>query len=229
MYRLGVDIGGTFTDFVLFDDVSGKIILSKYPTTSADPSIGLMNGLDKMLKTYSIGWAQIREVVHATTLATNLVLERKGGNVALITTKGFRDILYIQRQKRYNMYDLYIDKPSPLIPRHLIKEVTERVLFDGSIHVALDENEVKVIVRELAGRGIHSIAVCLIHSYANNTHEKRIKEIINEEFPQLFVSISAEISPKIREYERTSTVVVNAYVLSKTVSHRLRICSRREG
>jgi len=219
MYRLGVDIGGTFTDFVLLDEVSGKIISSKYPTTPADPSIGLMTGLNKMLKNYSLGWAQVREVVHATTLATNLVLERKGSNVALITTKGFKDILYIQRQKRYNMYDLYIDKPAPLIPRHLIKEVTERVLYDGSIYMDLDEDEIKYLLCELVDRGIKSIAVCLINSYANNIHEKRIKEIIKEAYPELYVSISSEISPKIREYERTSTVVVNAYVMEKVSSY----------
>lgn len=212
MYRLGVDIGGTFTDFVLYDEVSSKVSVFKCLTTPADPSIGVIEGLGRLLEENSISFNQIREIVHATTLATNLVLERKGDRVGLITTKGFKDILYIQRQKRYNLYDLYIDKPTPLIPRHLIKEVAERILFDGTIYIGLFEDEVKTVTQELVEQGVNSIAVCLIHSYVSDKHERRIKEIIEKEYPEVLVSISSEISPRIREYERTSTVVVNAYI-----------------
>jgi N-methylhydantoinase A len=219
MYRLGVDIGGTFTDFVLYDEVSSKVSVFKCLTTPADPSIGVIEGLGRLLEENSISFNQIREIVHATTLATNLVLERKGDRVGLITTKGFRDILYIQRQKRYNLYDLYIDKPTPLIPRRLIKEVTERVLYDGSIYIELSDDEVKMVTRELVEEDVNSIAVCLIHSYVNDKHERRIREIIEKEYPEVLVSISSEISPRIREYERTSTVVVNAYIRKKVSSY----------
>ncbi len=219
MYRLGVDIGGTFTDFVLYDEVSGKASIFKCLTTPDDPSIGIIEGLDKLLTENSIRFNQLREVVHATTLATNLVLERKGDRVGLIATKGFKDTLYIQRQKRYNLYDLSIDKPAPLISRHLIKEVTERILYDGTIYVELSDDEVKRITQELVEEGVDSIAVCLIHSYVNDKHERRIREIIEKEYPSVLVSISSEISPRIREYERTSTVVVNAYVRKKVSSY----------
>jgi N-methylhydantoinase A len=141
------------------------------------------------------------------------IIERKGVNTFLITTKGFRDVLEIARIKRYDLYDLFIDKPVPLIPRSAIREVTERIAYDGSILIPLDENESRKVIGELARLGAESIAICLLHSYVNPHHERLLRKIIEEEFPEIQVSLSSEISPKYKEYERTSTTATNAYLM----------------
>ena len=141
------------------------------------------------------------------------MIERKGKNVALLTTRGFRDVLIIGREKRYQVYDLQIEPPAPLIPRRLIREVPERILSDGSILLPLDEAETRRVVRALAAQGITTIAVCFLHSYVNPVHEERVAQIITEEAPDIAVTTSHEVSPTFREYERTSTTVVNAYLL----------------
>ena len=152
--------------------------------------------------------------MHGTTLGSNVVIERKGGRVALLTTRGFRDVLIIGREKRYQLYDLFIDKPAPLVPRSRIREVTERVAFDGEILVPLDEAGLRETARALARERVTSIAICFLHSYVNPAHERRAAEIVREETPEVAVSLSSEVSPVIREYERTSTTVVNAYVMT---------------
>jgi len=212
-YRVGFDVGGTFTDFVL-QAPSGELHTAKRLTTYPDPSEACLRGLDELMGRVNAPWSALGEVVHGTTLGSNIVIERKGRGIALITTRGFRDVLIIGREKRYQVYDLQIEKPAPLIPRRLILEVTERILADGSVLTPLDEAETRRCVRELVDRGVTSLAVCLLHAYANPAHERRVGEIVAAEAPGLAVSLSHEVSPMFREYERTSTTVVNAYVMT---------------
>jgi N-methylhydantoinase A len=211
MIRVAFDIGGTFTDFVLHDDRSGEALALKVPTTPDDPSVGVIAGLNEILGQRS--GSDIAGMLHATTVATNAVLERKGAATGLITTEGFRDVLIIGRQKRYETYDLYINKPVPLVRRRHIAEVRERMAADGSVVMALDIASVDHAIQAMIAAGRQTVAVALLHAYANPEHERRIRDRFNELAPGIAVSISSEISPKFREYERTSTTVTNAYVM----------------
>src|SRR5262245_56269696 len=212
-YRVGFDVGGTFTDFVL-QAPSGELRTAKRLTTYPDPSDACLAGLDALMAEAGAPWTELAHAVHGTTLGSNIVIERKGQHVALLTTRGFRDVLIIGREKRYQVYDLQLEKPAPLVPRRRIVEVTERILSDGSVLTPLDEEEARQQIRTLAGLGVTSLAVCLLHAYANPAHEQRVGEIAAEEAPGMAVSLSHEISPMFREYERTSTTVVNAYVMT---------------
>jgi N-methylhydantoinase A len=212
-YRLGFDVGGTFTDFVL-QAPGGEIHTAKRLTTYPDPSEACLAGLDDLVARAGVAWADVAQVVHGTTLGSNIVIERKARGVGLLTTRGFRDVLIIGREKRYQVYDLQIEKPAPLIPRRLIGEVTERVLADGSVRTPLDEEDARRAVRDLVGRGVTTLAVCLLHAYLNPVHERRLAEIVAEEAPHVVVTLSHEVSPTLREYERTSTTVINAYVMT---------------
>ncbi len=211
-YRVGFDVGGTFTDFVL-QSPSGALLTAKRLTTYPDPSEACLEGLDALMARGGAPWVRLGQAVHGTTLGSNIVIERKGTDVALVTTRGFRDVLIIGREKRYQVYDHQIEKPAPLLPRRRVVEVTERILSDGSVLVPLDEAEMRQQIRALRAAGITSLAVCLLHAYANPAHERRVGEIVAEEAPGMGVSLSHEISPMFREYERTSTTVVNAYVM----------------
>ncbi|MGE0765278.1 MAG: hydantoinase/oxoprolinase family protein [Hyphomicrobiaceae bacterium] len=213
MIRVAFDIGGTFTDFVLHDARSGRTLTGKVATTPQDPSIAVITGLRQILASAEITGADLSAVLHATTVATNAVLERKGAKTGLITTEGFRDVLLIGRQKRYETYDLYIDKPKPLVKRRHIAEVRERVGSDGSEVVSLDMQSVDRAIDASLATGRETVGVALLHSYANPVHERRIRDRFRERAPAIAVSISSEISPKFREYERTSTTVTNAYVM----------------
>ena len=212
MIRVAFDIGGTFTDFVLHDDVGGSTHFLKVPSTPADPGEAVLAGLDALLAQAGAGAGSVDRVLHATTIATNAVLERKGAPTGLITTEGFRDVLIIGRQKRYETYDLYIDKPAPLVRRRHIAEVTERISFDGAVVVALDEETVDRAIDAMVSAERRAIAVSLLHAYANGDHERRIRDRIEARAPEMSVSISSEVSPKYREYERTNTTVANAYL-----------------
>jgi N-methylhydantoinase A/oxoprolinase/acetone carboxylase beta subunit len=212
MIRLAFDIGGTFTDFVLHDDGNGQTHVLKIPSTPHDPGVAVMSGLKRLLGQAGIGGGAIDSVLHATTVATNAVLERKGAATGLITTKGFRDVLIIGRQKRYETYDLYIDKPEPLVPRRHIAEVVERMDHEGRVVTPLDMASVDAAIDALRAAGIETIAVSLLHAYANPAHEQAIQARLEERVPELSVSLSSDVSPKIREYERTNTAVANAYV-----------------
>ena len=206
--RLGVDTGGTFTDFVIVDDLQRVARIGKHLSTPSEPARAVLDGTTQLLPSI----AELADFVVGTTLASNALLERKGARAVLITTEGFRDVLLIGRQKRHDIYDLQIDKPTPLIRRRDILEVSERVRADGSVAIELDDGEVRAIGRTLAQRDIEAVAVCLLHSYANSTHERRIRDILSEEVPGLLVSLSSEVAPQWREYERTSTTLVNAYL-----------------
>jgi N-methylhydantoinase A len=212
-YRVGFDVGGTFTDFVL-QSPAGDLTTGKRLTTYPDPSEACLAGLDALLARAGVAWADVGQAVHGTTLGSNVVIERKARGVGLLTTRGFRDVLVIGREKRYQVYDLQIEKPSPLVPRRLIGEVSERVLADGSVRTPLDEADARRAIRELAARGVTTLAVCLLHAYLNPAHEQRIAALAAEEAPDLIVTLSHEVSPTFREYERTSTTVVNAYVMT---------------
>jgi len=210
--RLGVDIGGTFTDLVVIDEATGTARVGKVLTTTKDPAHGVEEGIHALLDEAGVRSDAVRAVVHGTTLATNALIERKGAKTALLTTEGFRDALEIRREGRYDMYDLFIDPPPPLVPRHLRREVPERLLADGSILKTLDEAAARRALAELAREGVEALAICLLHAYVNPTHERRLSEIAREVSPRLSVSCSSEVVPEIREYERASTTCANVYV-----------------
>jgi len=212
MLQLAFDIGGTFTDLVLLDTDSGHLDILKVPTTPDSLDRAVAEALAKRISGGQLDPRQVSAVIHATTVATNAILERKGSRTALVTTSGFRDILLIGRQKRYDTYTLHIVKPEPLVPRVDVFEVGERMAFDGSVLEPLDETSVRTVAAAIRDGGFASAAVALLHSYANPAHEQRVAEIFAEEAPGVAVSLSSFISPKYREYERTSTTVANAYV-----------------
>ena len=216
--RIGIDIGGTFTDLLLVNDRTGEVAVGKTLTTPDDPSAAVESETAEILRATSTPAQDVRTVIHGTTLVTNAIIERTGDRTALLTTRGFRDTLEIGREHRYDMYDMLIDLPTPLVPRHLRLEVDERTLADGSVLTPLDTAGVERIVRELARKGIQAIAVSLLHAYQNPAHERQIARIIAEVAPALEASLSSEVVPEIREFERTSTTVCNVYV--KSLVHR---------
>ncbi|MFV2044593.1 MAG: hydantoinase/oxoprolinase family protein [Anaerolineales bacterium] len=219
-YSLGIDTGGTHTDLILMDRETGQVWTVKVPTTSADPLKGIMLGIDRVLAISGNEVAGLDELIYGTTLVTNMLVQREKVKTGLITTKGFRDVLEIGRAYRSsNIYDIQMDPPPPLVSRDLRLEVTERINFQGQVLEALDEENCRAVVRKLKSRGVETIAVCLLHSYINPSHEQRIKAIIAEEYPEAYVSLSYEINPVFREYERTSTTVLNAYVTPQMVEH----------
>lgn len=212
MIQVAFDVGGTFTDFVL-QGPDGKLHTSKRLTTYPDPTEACLAGLDDLVAGAGLSWRELERAVHGTTLGSNLVIERKATGVALVTTRGFRDVLGIGRQKRYQLYDLHIRRPEPLIPRSLCFEVTERMLAGGEVRTPLDETEAVRLIGYLRRIGIRSLAVCFLHSYANPDHEIRFRELCQALAPGIRLSLSSEVSPQFREYERTSTTVVNAYLM----------------
>lgn len=219
-YRVGIDIGGTFTDIVLMGG-DGSVLTKKVSSTPDDYSRGIVGGLESLFEEHVIHPDSIEDVVHATTVAANAVLEGKGVKTGLITTEGFRDVLEFRRVRIPELYNLDYVKPKPLVPRQLRLEVRERVGADGNVRVPLDEQSVLAVAHRLRQAEVQAVAVCLLHSYANPTHERRIKELLRGVLPaEVFVSCSHEILPEIREYERTSTTVVNAY-LGPVVAHYL--------
>lgn len=220
-YRIGFDTGGTFTDFTFIDD-HGSINVTKVPSTPKDPSQAIINGINKIGKEYQVSPESITYLVHGTTVATNTLLQHNGARTGLITTGGFRDVLEIGRQNRPKLYDLFQEKPAPIIPRKWRREVSERIDAKGRVVRPLAEEECLEIARFFKREGVVSIAVCLLHSYLNSGHEQAIKEIIKREYPEAFVSLSSEVCPQFREYERTSTTAINAYVMpvvSNYLSH----------
>lgn len=207
-YQLGIDVGGTFTDIVLFNEDKGTFTCVKTATTPQDPSVGLMNGLNKT----GISFESIRRFVHASTFAVNLILERKGPKIGLVTTKGFRDVLELMREAKEEIYDFQCDKPQHLISRSLRVEVSERLDFQGKVIEPFNEKEAVEAVVYLKKREVEAIAVCFLFSFLDPTHELKMKHIIAQVYPGIEVTLSHEVLPEIREYERTSTTVINAYL-----------------
>jgi N-methylhydantoinase A/oxoprolinase/acetone carboxylase beta subunit len=211
MYSLGCDIGGTFTDFTLLDQGTGEVVVHKCLTTPQDPSEGVRVGVGRLMEGVPGFLSETRDIIHGTTLVINAIIERKGAKTGLITTKGFRDVLEIRRGLRYDIYDLQFDFPPPLIPRYLRRELDERIYSNGEVLREAQGEEIGRVLRELVSEGVESIAVCLLHSYKNPVHEELVKRIALEVCPHIPISLSSEVLPEIREYERTSTAVVNAY------------------
>ncbi|WP_137128153.1 hydantoinase/oxoprolinase family protein [Roseomonas sp. HF4] len=222
-YSLGIDIGGTFTDIVAFDPLSGRAFIWKESTTPDDPARGVMAGIARLLGAHGIAPAQIGRVVHATTLFTNALIERKGARTGLITTAGFRDVLEIGRERKYELYDIFIEMPRPLVPRPWRREVPERLASDGTIVTPLDVAACVAEAGALVAEGVESLAIVFLHAYANPVHERTAAEAIAARFPSLSISLSSDIAPEIREYPRASTAVANAYVrpLSEIYLQRL--------
>ena len=222
--RIGIDVGGTFTDFVLLDDATGHTSTYKCLTTPRDPSDAIEQGLHVLESQVPGCIGRLEEIIHGTTLIINAIIERKGARTGLITTRGFRDVLELGREMRYAVYDAFAQMPEPLVPRKRRLEVNERLRADGSVLTPLDEAQARAAARELKRHGVESVAVCLLNSFENPAHELALKRILAEELPEASVSISYEVLPQIREYERTSTTVTNAYVkpLTETYLKRLR-------
>jgi N-methylhydantoinase A len=211
-YRAGVDIGGTFTDLLLLDEHTGEMVIGKILTTPGDPSVAVIQGLQALLAERQLDPATVAATIHGTTLITNAIIERKGAKTGLITTQGFRDALEIGREKRYDIYDIFLENPEPLVPRALRREVGERLDETGRVLMPLNRMEVLDVVQELLHDGVEALAVVLLHSFRNPTHERIIREVVASEFPSLTLSLSSDVMPEIREFERTSTTVANVYV-----------------
>ena len=211
--RVGVDVGGTFTDFVLVDEKRDQIFTGKRLTTPEDPSLAITNGLERLVSESGTSVPELDAVVHGTTLVANTIIERKGAKVGLITTKGFRDSLEMGREIRYDLYDLFFEKPEPLAPRFLRQPVDERIDAKGNVLRPLDENTLGAAAKKLVAEGVEAIAICFMHAYANDAHERQAKEILDAKYPDMPITTSTEVAPEIREYERANTACANAYVL----------------
>lgn len=205
--RIAIDVGGTFTDFAW--EVDGKVRTGKVPTTRPLPSAGVFAGLDHLLESplKDAPW-----VIHASTLASNTAIERTGAETAVLTTAGFRDVLLIGRQKRYDVYDVSIRRPEPLVPRRRIYEVDERTAADGTAVLPVSKQQVTEFARDLQKAGVESVAICFLNSYASDAHENQARSLLAEAVPSTYVSMSADVAPQWREYERFSTTVLNAYL-----------------
>jgi N-methylhydantoinase A len=210
--RVGVDIGGTFTDLVLYAPRTGDVRFHKVRTTALTPSRGVLQGISELLTASRYSAGDVVAVVHGTTLATNALIERKGAETALLTTAGFEDVLAIGRERRYDIYDLQIEMPRPLVSRRRVAGIRERSLASGAISQALDEEAAQRTITTFADAGVSSFAVCLLHSYRNPSHERRLAELIRESAPRASISLSSEVMPEIREYERTVTTLANAFL-----------------
>jgi len=226
MYRIGVDVGGTFTDFVVFDSETGSSSYFKVPSTPEDPSTAIANGVREMLARFAMPAGHVSFFGHGTTVATNMIIERRGVPTGLITTRGFRDVLAVGRQTRPSLYDNSVRKPPPLVERYRRLEVGERLDASGAVLSSLDEAEVEAVVRELQASGVASIAIAFLHAYRNGDHEERARDIVSRVAPELYVSISSEVLPEFREFERTSTTVLNAYVGPKMQGYLDRLRTR---
>jgi len=210
--RIGVDVGGTFTDIVCFDEERQSLRLLKVPSTPGEPNRAVVDGAMRILQETDRLPGSIQFFIHGTTVATNAILERKGAPVALLVTEGFRDVLYVMRQDRPRLYDYFQQRPEPLVPRNLRFEISERMLYTGTVRLPLQEEPTRRTLRRLKEEGITNIAVCLLHSYVNPAHEQQLRDWIQQEIPDARVSLSSEILPELKEFERMSTTVINAYV-----------------
>jgi N-methylhydantoinase A len=225
MYRVGIDIGGTFTDLLLVG-ADGNAVIGKTLTTPGDPSLAVENALRPLLENGTIRTGERGTLLHGTTLVTNALIERKGASTALLTTIGFRDAVEIGREHRYELYDLNLELPKPLVPRHLRFDVPERIAADGSVLRSLDEDFVRRLVAELRDKGIKAIAVSYLNSFRNSTHERCTAEIIAEVAPAIRVSLSSEVVAEIREFQRTSTTLANVYVQERVSDYLAQLQQR---
>ena len=211
-YMIGVDVGGTFTDFSVFNQETGELFNYKDSSTPADPSRAIVKGVQDVLEIKQAGPETVSYLAHGTTVGTNALIEKKGCRLGLITTKGFKDLMEIGTQRRPALYNLQAQKPYPLVPSGLNCTVPERIRYDGNIETPLDEEETRKVVRWLKAQGVQAIAVCTLFSFINPAHEERIGQIIEEEFPEAYVTLSSRLAPEFREFSRMSTTVMNSYL-----------------
>ncbi|UCH75085.1 MAG: hydantoinase/oxoprolinase family protein [Rhodospirillales bacterium] len=211
-WTIGVDVGGTFTDFYALDEASGAVRVEKRPSTPDDPGRAILDGLAALAARHAIPPAEVRRFSHGTTVATNALIQRRGGRVALVTTKGFRDLLEIGRQTRPHMYDLYRDHPPPLVPRRFRLELDERIDAAGKVLRAPDDAAIADIVAQVRETGARACAICFLFAFLNPAHERRLADALRAADPGLLLSLSSEVQPEFREYERFSTTVLNAYL-----------------
>ncbi len=230
-YRVGVDIGGTFTDLIAVNTETGEFSIGKVLTTPADPSLAVEEVLVDTLPPAGIETQQVQHLIHGTTLVTNAMIERKGAKTALLTTQGFRDSIEIGRENRYDLYDLMLEQPQALVPRYLRFDVPQRTLATGETQQELDETHVARLAEELAANGLEAVAVVFLHSFTNPTAERAARAVIQRVAPKLRVSISSDVVPEIREFERASTTIANVYVqeLVEKYLHGLQERLRRLG
>jgi N-methylhydantoinase A len=225
-FRAGVDVGGTFTDIVLVEEATGEISIAKVATVPADPSQGCINGIDKALASFAIDPEEVAFTVHGTTIATNTIIEGKGAKAGLVTCEGFRDVLEIAFQTRPTLYDVFYDRPKPLIPRYLCLGVPARIGSEGEELVPLDEEILRQRARFFRDEKVEAIAVAFLHSYLNPSHERRAAEILAEECPDIPVVLSSDVCSEYREYPRTSTTVVNTVLVPRVAPYVERLESR---
>ena len=216
MILIGADVGGTNTDIILANTDENKFSIHKVPTTSPDPTLGMIDGIEELCAQAGLSLAQVDHIFHGTTVATNATLEHKGARTGMITTRGYRDILHIGRHQRPQNYSIMQDIPwqvRPFVRRRHRKVVTERLVPPlGEVLTPLDEQEAREQIRVLKSEGVESIAVCFLFSYLNPAHELRVQQLIEEEFPEAFVTTSADVSPQFREFERFTTTCLNAFL-----------------
>lgn len=222
--RLGADIGGTFTDAAL--EIDGKRFTAKTLTTHAAPDDGVLTVMELCLEAAGLSFDQLDLVVHGTTLATNALIERRGAKTGMLTTAGFRDIIEVGQEYRFDLFDLMIDLPTPLVERRMRLPIDERCGAGGKELLPLNEDQVRAAAKTFAEEGVSSVAICFLHSYANATHEERAREILLEELPHLNISLSSAVAPEMREYERFCTACANAYVQPKIAGYLSRLEAR---
>jgi len=211
-YRLGVDVGGTHTDLVLLDSGTGELLVEKVSSTPKNPALGVLDGVARCV-TRGIPAADIEFFAHGTTITTNALLEMRGAKVGLLITKGFRAVQEVQTQARDgNLFDYYFSLPAPIAPQSLTREIPERTDYLGNVLTPLDHEAVRQAARDLKAKGVRSIAVCYLFSFLNPAHEAETRNIIQQEFPDASVSLSSEVLPRIREWARMSTTLLNAYL-----------------
>ena len=227
-HRIGVDIGGTFTDLVVFDDASGSFAVGKTLTTPRDPSEAVETLVLETLKRENIAASAVRQLIHGTTLVTNAIIERTGASTALLATQGFRDSIEIRRENRYELYDLMLEMPQPLVPRYLRFDVPQRTLADGTTLQELDAAFVAQLTHELAENHIDAVAIAFLNSFTNPVAEREARAIVQRIAPQMRVSISSEVVPEIREFERTSTTIANVYVQERVEKYLRELQARLE-
>lgn len=222
-WLIGVDVGGTFTDLFAFEPGSGRIVVHKVPSTPANPAEAIIAGLEGLRDRFAIDLAQMQRFAHGTTVATNALIQRRGGRLALVTTKGFRDLLEIGRQIRPRVYDIQTDYPPPLVPRERRLEAAERVGSKGEVLHELTDAEAARVAAEVAAADVDGVAICLLFSFLNPDHERRLADAIRRANPGLLVSVSSEVQPEFREYERMSTTVLNAYLQPQVTRYMERL------
>ena len=218
-FHVGCDIGGTFTDFVLIEAATGEIRTAKRLTTPDDPSRAMLAGLTELARAIPGSSVAVERLAHATTLIANAVIERKGARTALLCTAGFRDVIELRRYVRVTTYEMFADPPIPLVPRRLRLPVGERTRADGSLLRRVDAEEMRAIAETLRAESIESVAICFLHSFTNPANERTAGELLGQLLPRVAISLSSDVLPQIKEYERSSTTVINAYVKPLTVGY----------